>query len=264
MDEAVPDRHPGLSGDDLPTAASAVAVTSFDFGRLTARERYKLLIGTVVPRPIAWVTTVDLEGRVNAAPYSFFNCLSADPPILALGVENWPDMRFKDTAYNIRMTEEFTVNMVSDALVEAMNVCAVPFPPEVDELAQAGLTAVPGSAVRCPRIGEAPVALECRRYVGVAVGRSREIVLGEVLAAHIRSDLVDPQTCYVDQDGLDAIGRMGGHGYARTRESFDLPTMSLADWSDGRTAQRTIYGSPSEKRKSTAAMPVGRPFLSRL
>ena len=143
-------------------------------------------------------------------------------------------MRFKDTASNIRLTEEFTVNIVSDALVEAMNATAVPFSSDADELAEAGVTAIPGTAVKRPRIGEAPVALECRRYVGTSVGRSREIVLGEVLAAHIRSDLVDPETLHVDQGGLDAIGRMGGHGYSRTRGYFDLPTIGIRQGSRSR------------------------------
>lgn len=220
------------------SAPRPAATTRFDMERLAPRAIYKLLIGTVVPRPIAWVTTISPDGVVNAAPYSFFNCLSADPPILALGVENWADMRFKDTAHNIRMTEEFTVNIVSNALVEAMNVTAIPFPATVDELAVAGLTAAPGEMVACPRIAEAPVAFECRRHVGIAVGKSREIVLGRVLAAHIRSDLVDSENFYVDQLGLDAIGRMGGHGYARTRDQFDLPTMSVADWETGRIPKR--------------------------
>ncbi|NKQ75064.1 flavin reductase family protein, partial [Rhizobium sp. UPM1132] len=96
---------------------------SFDFKQLTERERYKLMIGTIIPRPIALVTTVDENGRVNAAPFSFFNCLSADPPILAIGVENNADMSFKDTGHNIRMTEVFTVNIVSFAIAEAMHVC---------------------------------------------------------------------------------------------------------------------------------------------
>jgi flavin reductase (DIM6/NTAB) family NADH-FMN oxidoreductase RutF len=106
-----------------------------------------------VPRPIALVTTVDPQGRVNAAPFSFFNCLSADPPILALGVENHPDMRFKDTGLNIRLTEVFTVNIVSRAIAEAMHVCAVPFAPDADELKAAGLTAMPSSSAKyCSRI----------------------------------------------------------------------------------------------------------------
>ena len=206
----------------------------FDFSQLNARERYKLLIGTVVPRPIAWVTTLSPEGRVNAAPYSFFNCLSADPPILALGVENHDDMSFKDTAHNIRMTEEFTVNIVDYANVEAMNICAVPFPPDVDELEMAGLTAIAGEKVRCPRIAEAPVALECRRHVTLELGRSREVILGLVLAVHIREDIVDSERFYVDQQGLDAVGRMGGHGYASTRDYFDMPGMSVEQWRKSR------------------------------
>ncbi len=202
---------------------------SFDFAELTERERYKLLIGTVVPRPIAWVTTCDPEGRVNAAPYSFFNCLSADPAILALGVENHEDMSFKDTARNIRLTEEFTVNIVDRALLDAMNVTAIPFPPEVDELSEAGLTAVAGDKVRCPRIAEAPVAMECRRHMTLSLGRSREIILGEVLAMHIRADLVNDRL-HVDQLGLDAVGRMGGQGYATTRDYLDLPSIPLESW----------------------------------
>jgi len=202
----------------------------FDFAEMTPHERYKLLIGTVVPRPIAFVTTVDENGRVNAAPFSFFNCLTADPAIVAIGVENRPDMSHKDTGRNVRMTGEFTVHIVDHAMRDAMNVCAVPFPPEVDELAMAGLTALPGTHVKCPRIAEAPAALECRRYVTLEVGRSREIILGEVLGIFLREGLVDVDKKYVDQAGMDAIGRMGGQGYVSTRDYFDLPSMSVAQW----------------------------------
>ena len=212
----------------------AAAHRLFDFAELDARQRYKLMTGTVVPRPIAWVTSVSPGGRVNAAPYSFFNCLSADPPILALGVENHPDMSFKDTAYNIRMTEEFTVNIVDRPRLEAMNVCAVAFPPEVDELEAAGLSAVPGEKVSCPRIREAPVALECRRHLTLELGKAREIILGRVLAVHVREDLVDPERLHVDQRALDAVGRMGGHAYTFTDGCFDLPSISLAQWRSGR------------------------------
>lgn len=202
----------------------------FDFAGLSARDRYKLMIGTIIPRPIAFVTTVNEHGQPNAAPFSFFNCLSSDPAIVAIGVENHADMRFKDTGHNIRMTEEFTVNIVDDAMLDAMNVCAVPFPPEVDELQRAGLTAVPGTHVKCPRIGEAPASLECRRYMTLEVGKSREIVLGLVLGCFVREGVVDPITKHVDQRRMDAIGRLGGHGYSRIRDQFDLPTMSVAQW----------------------------------
>lgn len=203
--------------------------TSFDFGTLSERQKYKLLIGAVVPRPIALVTTIDPQGRTNAAPFSFFNCLSAEPAILALGVENHDDMAFKDTARNIRNTGIFTVNIVSDRILAAMNVCAVPFEPGIDELQEAGLTAIAGSKVACPRIGESPVAFECRQHVTLEIGASRQIILGEVLAAHIDTPIVN-ERFHIDPYGLDAIGRMGGHGYARTRDYFDLPTMSVSEW----------------------------------
>lgn len=154
---------------------------SFDFKELSERERYKLMIGTIIPRPIALVTTVDEHGRINAAPFSFFNCLSADPPILAIGVENNADMSFKDTGHNIRMTEVFTVNIVSFAIAEAMHVCGARYPRGVDELKQAGLTAMPGERVASPYIAEAPAAFECRRHVTLELGRSRQIIMGEIV-----------------------------------------------------------------------------------
>lgn len=202
---------------------------SFDFSDLSPREAYKVMIGTIVPRPIAWVTTVSPEGIVNAAPYSFFNCLSADPPILALGVENKPDRSFKDTAYNIRMTECFTVNIVDRANVEAMAITAAAVAPDVDELQIAGLTAAPGEKIASPRIAEAPVAFECERYLGIQVSSAREIILGRIVMAHIREDIIDPATYYSDHQKLDAIGRMGGNGYAGTLDYFDWPTPSAED-----------------------------------
>jgi flavin reductase (DIM6/NTAB) family NADH-FMN oxidoreductase RutF len=217
--------------------------TSFDFGTLSERQKYKLLIGAVVPRPIALVTTIDQQGRINAAPFSFFNCLSAEPAILALGVENHEDISFKDTARNIRNTGVFTVNIVSDRIIEAMNVCAVPFGPGIDELQEAGLTAIAGHKVACPRIGESPAAFECRQHVTLEIGASRQIILGEVLAAHIDAALVN-ERFHVDPHGLDAIGRMGGHGYARTRDYFDLPTMSVSEW-------ESVKRSATRQRKTS-------------
>lgn len=214
------------SAEDSPAARTV----TFDFNALTPRERYKLLIGAVVPRPIALVTTVDARGIVNAAPFSFFNCLSADPAILALGVEYRQTGVQKDTGRNVRETLAFTVNVVSDALVAAMNVCAVPFELGVDELTEAGLTAMPGAKVPCPWIGEAPAAFECRHHTTLGIGSSREIILGEVVFAHFRADVVNRVKHYVDPTALDAVGRMGGQGYATTRDYFDLPTMSVAAW----------------------------------
>ncbi|OWU82983.1 flavin reductase [Oceanicola sp. 22II-s10i] len=210
---------------------------ALNFAELTPREAYKVMIGTIVPRPIAWVTTVSPDGVVNAAPYSFFNCLSADPPILALGVENKPDRSFKDTAYNIRMTECFTVNIVDRANVGPMSVTAAAFGPEVDEVAMAGLTTAPGEKVLSPRIAEAPVAFECRRYLGIQVSSAREIILGQIVMAHVREDVIDLDTFYSDHAKLDAIGRMGGNGYAGTLDYFDLATPSVEEVVSGRKAR---------------------------
>ncbi len=210
-----------------------------DFRELTPRQRYKLIIGSIVPRPIAFVTTVDASGRVNAAPFSFFNCLSADPPLVALGIEYREGRASKDTGRNIRLTDEFTVNIVSDAILEAMNVGAVPFDEGVDEVALAGLTPLPGIEVASPRIAESPVSFECRRFITLDIGHSREIVLGEVIGMHARADVIDLSNFHIDPVRLDAIGRMGGHGYVRTGETFDLPTMTVADWENRRVSVRS-------------------------
>lgn len=229
-----------------PVIARATDKIGFDFAALSPRERYKLLIGAVVPRPIALVTTIDREGRVNAAPFSFFNCLSADPAILALGVEYRPSGPQKDTGRNVREMLAFTVNIVSDAILEAMNVCAVPFAPGIDELQQAGLTAAPGLKVPCPFIAEAPAAFECRHHTTLGIGNSREIILGEVVYAHLRADTVNADNLHVDPFALDAVGRMGGQGYASTRDYFDLPTMSVEQWQAGSIARRSRPGSTGQ------------------
>jgi flavin reductase (DIM6/NTAB) family NADH-FMN oxidoreductase RutF len=209
----------------------------FDFRVLTERQRYKLMIGTITPRPIALVTTVDLQGRVNAAPFSFFNCLSADPPIVALGVENHADMSFKDTAHNIRLTEVFTVNMVSMKIAEAMHICAINFPPDVDELKEAGLTAMPGKTVASPYIMEAPAAFECRRHTTLEVGKSRQIILGEILYAHYPTGGVDAETFRVDPEAIDAIARLGGSTCSTTRDRFEMLTPSLAEWQNRKSTK---------------------------
>lgn len=200
--------------------------THFDFSTLTERERYKLLIGTVIPRPIAFVTTLSRDGRPNAGPFSFFNVLTHDPAIVAIGVENYADMSFKDTARNIRETGEFTVHICASALASRMEICAIKFGPEVDELEEAGLETVPGEMVRSPRIVAAPAALECRRYMTLQISQAREIILGEVLGLFVRSDAVDSERLHVDQHKMDAIGRLGGHSYSRTQDQFEIKTMS--------------------------------------
>lgn len=184
----------------------------------------------VVPRPIALVTTLDELEQVNAAPYSFFNLLGSDPPIVALGPGDSAPGEPKDTARNIRASGEFVVNIVDEALARAMNICAVPFPRGVDELTAAGLSGVPSVGVKPPRIFESPVSLECREHSTICIGRNR-IVLGTVLQLHIRDDLVDLEKMHVHAERLGAIGRMHGAGwYARTTDLFAMPRLSYEEW----------------------------------
>ena len=202
----------------------------FDLRALGSQERYKLLTSVVVPRPIALVTTLDEAGRVNAAPFSFFNLLGTDPPVIALGIGNGPSGEPKDTARNIQTSGEFVVSVVTEELVDAMNVAAVPFPPGEDELAAAGLATAPSLAIRAPRIAASPVSLECRLAQVVTVGNNR-IVLGEVVHLHIADPFVDPARLYVRTDALRMVGRMhGGGGYARLTDLFVLPRMSYEEW----------------------------------
>ncbi|MCC7275249.1 MAG: flavin reductase family protein [Alphaproteobacteria bacterium] len=204
----------------------------FDFETLDAPSRYKLLSQVVVPRPIALVTAVDRAGRVNAAPYSFFNVMSQAPPLVVIGIENRPDGTPKDTAQFPRESGEFVVNMVDFAIAGAMNVCAVDFPPGENELQAAGLTAVASTKVTAPRIAEAPVSLECRKFALVEIGpRGRSILVGEVVHLHVRDDAVtDPVRLHVDPGRLDIVGRLGGFGYVRTTERFDMKRISYAEW----------------------------------
>lgn len=208
----------------------------FDLSKNTYRETYNLLIGLVAPRPIALVTSMNEEGRLNAAPFSAYNYLCIDPPILGIGVTDRPGGSFvpKDTARNIRRTGEFVVNVVTEDLAAQMNICATDFPAEVNEIEMAGLTTLPSSLVKVPRIAQAHAALECREYTTMEIGRSR-IILGQVLAIHIEDSYVDPKGPYVKAEELHTIGRMNGLGsYVKTRDAFlTMPRISYEAWKKG-------------------------------
>lgn len=204
----------------------------FDFTAMPTENIYKLLVSTIVPRPIAWVTTQDLDGSVNAAPFSFFNCVSGNPPVVCFGIGGRAPGDTKDTGGNIRRTGQFVVNLVSNGLAEQMNVTAIEFGKGVDELAQAGLHPAPSLHVKPPRIAEAPVSMECERLVIVEVGVDRAVILGRVVTMHIQDDCVlDPVRCHVDTPRLDLIGRMHGGGwYARTTDRFEMPRIPVGNW----------------------------------
>ena len=206
----------------------------FDFTELPAEARYKLLAATVVPRPIAWVVSQSAAGVVNAAPFSFFNVLAGDPPTVGISIGNRAPGQSKDTLANILATGEFVVNLVSRDNAEAMNKTATEFPPGVDELAMAGLTRLPSVKITPPRIAESPVAFECKLFQTIPLGPGNTLVLGHVVAMHVRDDAVlDALNHYIDTPKLDLIGRMqGAGGYTTTRDPFQIPRIALEDWDD--------------------------------
>jgi len=208
----------------------------FDLKKIDVPKAYGLFIGLVAPRPIALVTSLDVDGRLNAAPFSAFNYLSLDPAIVALGVADRPGKEAppKDTARNIRATGQFVINIVTEDIAEAMNICAIDFPPGVNELEMAGLSTAESSFVSVPRIREAHGALECREHMTLEIGRSR-IILGEVLGVYVEDRFIDAQG-HVDAEGLHAIGRMNGLGnYVRTKGAFmNIPRIPYEDWQEGK------------------------------
>ncbi|WP_158822585.1 flavin reductase family protein [Granulicella sp. S156] len=210
---------------------------TFDLEQAAAGVAYKLLVGLVAPRPIALVTSMNVDGSLNAAPFSAYNYLCTDPPIIGMGVTNRPDEGFvpKDTARNIRRTGEFVVNVVTEDLAEQMNICATDFPPEINELEMAGLTTAPSQLVKVPRIAQAHAALECKEYTTMEIGRSR-IILGRVVAMYVEDKYVDPAGPFVKAEELHAIGRMNGLGsYVKTRDAFmTIPRISYEEWKSGK------------------------------
>jgi len=205
----------------------------FDFAEIAPRERYKLLVSTVTPRPIAWVISQDPNGRLNAAPFSFFNAFGGDPPVLGIGVGSHQPGRPKDTRANIRDTGQFVVNLVSEEMAAAMNVTAIEFEHGVDELAEAGLSTRASVHVKPPRIAESPVAFECELMQIVDLGGGSGLVLGRIRAMHVHDEFViDPEKNYIDTPKLKLIGRMHGAGwYARTSDLFEMPRIPLEQWS---------------------------------
>ncbi len=186
-------------------------------------DAYMILAGLVTPRPIALVTTVDPEGRVNAAPFSFFNVLGDSPPIVGFCPGDRAPGVPKDTARNIRLTHEFVVNLVDESIAEKMNLCAATLPPGESELVHASLTQAASSVVKPPRIAEAPASLECRSHSIIEIGDNR-LIIGEVLRVHVRDDRVfDTEKWHVKPEFYHPIARMQSpNWYARTRDMFEM------------------------------------------
>jgi len=205
----------------------------FEVEKAKPREIYNLLIGLVAPRPIALITSMDEKGGLNAAPFSAYNYLCTDPPIVGIGVTDRPASEFvpKDTARNIRRTGQFVVNVVTEDIAQQMNICATDFPAGISELEMANLATAPSTVVKVPRIASAHAALECIEHTTLEIGRSR-IILGRVVSIYVEDKFVDPAGPYVRADELHAIGRMNGLGsYVRTRDSFiSIPRISYEEW----------------------------------
>jgi len=194
----------------------------FDLTGEHERYAYRLLAGLVTPRPIAWVTTQDEKGRVNAAPFSFFNLFGIRPPILGFAPGDREPGIPKDTARNIRQTGQFVVNLVDEACAEAMNLTSSEVGPGVNEIELAGLSTLPSRTVAPPRIAGAPVALECREWSTIEIGQNR-LVIGLIDYVHTRDGVLNPQTLLVDPESFLPIGRMEvPSGYCRTRDRFQM------------------------------------------
>ena len=208
-----------------------MSATDFDLTQLAVRDRYKLVCGIVVPRPIALVTSVDADGRVNAAPFSFFNVFSDDPVQIVLGLQHKADGTPKDTTRNLAAAKHFVVNMVDEPLAAVMNECAIDFPPDIAEVEALGIRTLPGVSVPVPRFADAPFALECRKTVSLTFSNSRELLIGEVVRIHARAGLVDPASLYIDTASYRPIGRLAGMQYCRQGEVFEMTRQTYADWS---------------------------------
>ena len=226
---------PNSPDASLAPSPAATPTQTFDPAKLTAQENYKLLAGSVLPRPIAFVSSVDLDGVPNLAPYSFFTVASANPPVVCFcpsprepktGPYGAPLSAHKDTLANVRATGEFVINIVSEDFAEQMNHTAAQVPPSVDEFALSGLTPLPSEIVRAPRVAESRVQMECRLVQIVEVSKlpmGGSLVLGEVVRFHVADEVLAPgKDLHIDPDQLRAVGRMSGADYIRTTSRFAL------------------------------------------
>ena len=195
-----------------------------DTREMSQRDAYRLLIGSVVPRPIGWVSTVSINDVGNLAPFSFYMAATGNPPTVVLST-SFREGEPKDTLRNVMEIPEFVLNVVSEAMGEAMNATSEEFPADVDELIAAGLTPAPSSRVRPVRVAEAPINMECKVVQLVPVGDPKAgstLIIGEILAWHIRDEVFDAERMRIRLDELKALGRMAGDGYTRTRDQFEM------------------------------------------
>lgn len=214
---------------------------------LDTKALYRLMISIVVPRPIAWTSTISADGVLNAAPFSYFQALSSKPPVVMISVGRRRGGAAKDTRSNIEATREFVVNLVSEGSGPRMVRTSIDYPPEVSEFAEAGLTPVPSAKVKPPRIGESAVSLECRLDRILDVGTSG-VCIGEVVAIHLRDDVLAADGT-VDPWKLRPLARLGGASYAALREVTEITTDGGA-----RTSESEVLDLWRDLRRSTVTL----------
>ena len=195
--------------------------------KIGTEAMYKLMIGCVVPRPIAWVSSVDADGVANLAPFSYFMAITHDPPTIAFSSSprglTGGGRGKKDTLRNVEATREFVVNMVDDALAEQMNLTSGDYAPEVDEFELAGLTTAPSAKVKAPRVAAAPINMECKLVQIIPIGNGpSNLVIGEIVQLHFRDDVYDPGTGRLDMHRLRPVGRLAGQLYTHVHDIFEM------------------------------------------
>jgi flavin reductase (DIM6/NTAB) family NADH-FMN oxidoreductase RutF len=192
---------------------------------LSPADVYRLMIGIITPRPIAWVSTISPQGVTNLAPFSFFNGVGANPPAIVFCPVNRKDGSKKDTVLNIEASGELVVNVVPYAAREAMNATSEELPHEVSEFERCGVASLPSERVKPPRVQQSPVALECVRHQIVHVGEgplAANVIIARIVLMHVADELLDDKGRIAPR-ALDTIGRLGGSGYARTTDLFFMP-----------------------------------------
>jgi flavin reductase (DIM6/NTAB) family NADH-FMN oxidoreductase RutF len=201
----------------------------FDFEALAKEVRYKLLCAYVAPRPIALVTTISSEGVGNAAPMSFFNVISDEPPIVIISIRGRPDGSPKDTTQNIKETGEFVVHLVDRAMADDMTTCGISFPPGEDEIKHTNFTVCQSRKVKPKRILGAPAALECRLATTMEY-ENRSIIFGKVVHMWVKDECIDPKTLYVKSDAYRPLARLHGDFYITVENPFELHLPTYEEW----------------------------------
>jgi len=203
-----------------------------NLSELSPQRRYFVLSSLVLPRPIAWVTTLNEDGGVNAAPFSYFQLLGQEPPLIVLGIGRRRDGSAKDTFRNIRRSREFVINLVNEENAELMSLSSTEFPPGMSETVALGLKTEASVVVKPPRLAMSPAAFEGREIQTLLIGEN-QVVMGELLVAHIRDEFIDAQSLQVKTEEIHMIGRLQGGeggGYARTRDTFHIGRLSYEEW----------------------------------